>query len=157
MVVHICRQRIRHGWVLIVFLENCLVEGLKSECCRFSGLLSMLTPEATLTLQFISSLSSPHAQATISWLDKTMISLVEPAVFTSSFKNPNDAIVIVLSFSWWPFLRRSALITEGSTHFHCLDKFVASEPVGDESCLDTPQRYLYAKKLFKTKRAPSNK
>ena len=26
--------------------------------------------------------------------------------------------------------------------------------VGYESCLDTPQRYLYMKKLFKTKRAP---
>ena len=58
---------------LAVFLENCLVEGLKSECCRFSDLLSVLTPETTLMLQFISSLCSPHAQATISWLDVTLI------------------------------------------------------------------------------------
>ena len=40
------------------------------------------------------------------------------------------------------------------THFHCLDKFAASQPLGYESCLETPQRYLYAKKLLKTKRAP---
>ena len=39
-------------------------------------------------------------------------------------------------------------------HFHCFDKFAASQPLGYESCLETPQRYLYTKKLLKTKRAP---
>ena len=34
-----------------------------------------------------------------------------------------------------------------------LDEFAASQPLGYESCLDTPERYLYTKKLFKTKRA----
>ena len=34
------------------------------------------------------------------------------------------------------------------------DEFAASQPLGYESCLDTPERYLYTKKLFKTKRAP---
>ena len=28
------------------------------------------------------------------------------------------------------------------THFHSLDKFTTSQPLGHESCLDTPQRYL---------------
>ena len=36
-------------------------------------------------------------------------------------------------------LRGSALLTEGSTHFHCLGEFTASEALGYESCLDTPE------------------
>ena len=72
MVVHICRQRIRHGWVLMskqnrfgltVFLENCLVEeGLKSECCRFSDSLSVLTPDATLSSQSSFHLCVSHTR-----------------------------------------------------------------------------------------------
>ena len=34
-------------------------------------------------------------------------------------------------------------------------RLMASQPLGYESCPDTSQRYLYMKKLFKTKRAPS--
>lgn len=41
------------------------------------------------------------------------------------------------------------------THFDCLDKFVASQSLGYENCLNTPKRYLYTKKFFKTKRMPS--
>ena len=40
------------------------------------------------------------------------------------------------------------------TRFHCFDKFATSQPLGYDGCLDTPQGYLYTKKLFKTKRAP---
>ena len=47
-------------------------------------------------------------------------------------------------------IRNQKIIKYGSKkyiHFHCLDKFAASQPLGYESCLDTPQRYLYTKKL----------
>ena len=38
-------------------------------------------------------------------------------------------------------------IKKKHAHFHCLDKFSASHPLGYESCLDTPQRFLYMRSL----------
>ena len=83
MVVHVCCQKIRHGWILIwkqtsfgltVFLEHCLVEeGLKSKCCRFCNLHwacsdQRLYFDPTVDFMFV---CVPHTKASV-WCDTDM-------------------------------------------------------------------------------------
>ena len=87
MVVHVCCQKTRHGWILIwkqtsfglaVFLEHSLVEkGPKTKCCRFCNLhwgCSHQGPYFDPTVHFILvALCSTHkTKATISWFDVTL-------------------------------------------------------------------------------------
>ena len=80
MVVHVCCQKIRHGWILIwkqtsfgltVFLEHCLVEeALKSKCCRFCNLHCACSDQRlyfdpTVDFMFV---CVPHTKASV-WCD----------------------------------------------------------------------------------------
>ena len=84
MVVHVCCQKTRHGWILIwkqtsfglaVFLEHSLVEkGPKTKCCRFCNLhwgCSHQRPYFDPTIHFIlvASCSTHKGHNFLVWCD----------------------------------------------------------------------------------------